>query len=117
MNEATWIIIIGLGLDIVGALLIVGPLRHRKYLFKRLNEILKEIFEAIAKSKEGKIEEISPQSNRERIDQLAQAVNDRFIEELQGFKKFYWGIALLVLGFILQIIGNWFQNPPFIIFP
>ena len=112
MNEATWIIIIGLGLDIVGALLIVGPLRHKKYLFKRLNEVLKEIFGGIAKFKEGKIEEISPQSNKERIDQLTQIVNDGLLEELQGFRKFYWGIAILILGFILQIIGNWLQNPP-----
>jgi len=112
LNEATWIIIIGLGLDIVGALLIIGPLRHRKYLKKRLEEFLKEIFEALAKSKEGKTEEISPQSNKERIDRLTQAITDREIEELEGFRKFNWGIAILILGFILQIIGNWFQNPP-----
>ena len=113
MNEATWIIILGLGLDIVGALLIIGPLRHRKYLIKRLDEIVKEIFEGIGKWKEGKIEEISLQSNKERIDRLTLAVNDRLLEELHGIKKFYWGITILILGFILQIIGNWFQNTPF----
>jgi len=97
----------------VGALLIIGPLRHRKYLIKRVSEFMKEIFEEIAKSKEGKIEKISPESNKERIDRLRQALSDRQIEELEGFKKFSWGIAILILGFILQIIGNWFQNPPF----
>ena len=112
MNEATWIIIIGLGLDIVGALLIIGPLRHRKYLIKRVGEFIKELFEVIAKYKEGKTEEITPQSNRERIEQLAQALNDRQIEELEGYKKFNLGIAILILGFILQIIGNWIQKPP-----
>jgi len=113
LNEATWIIIIGLGLDIVGALLIIGPLRHRKFLIKRVTEIIKEIFEGIAKAKEGKIEEISPQANKERIDKLTQAINDREIEELQAFKKFNWGITILIIGFILQIIGNWIQNPPY----
>ena len=112
MNEATWIIIIGLGLDIVGALLIVGPLRHRKAVMKRLKETVEEIFEAVAKSKKGITEEISPQSNREKIDRLSRSLIDREIEELEGFKKFYWGIAILILGFILQIIGNWIQNPP-----
>ncbi len=112
MNEATWIIIRGLGLDSVGALLIIGPLRHRKYLIRRVREIVKEIFEELAKFKEGKIEEISPQSNKERIDRLTLAINDRQLEEMEGFKKFNLGIAILILGFILQIIGNWFQNPP-----
>jgi len=112
MNEATWIIILGLGLDIIGALLIIGPLRHKKYLIKRVGETVKQIFEELEKIKVGKKEEISPQSNKERIDQLAEAINDRQLEEMEGFKKIYWGIMILVLGFILQIIGNWFQNPP-----
>ena len=112
MNEATWIIIIGLGLDIVGALLIVGPLRHRKAVMKRLKEAVEEILKAFVKAKEGKIEEISPQANKEKIDRLTQTIYDREIEELKGFRKFSWGIAILILGFILQIIGNWFQNPP-----
>ena len=87
MNEATWIIIIGLGLDIVGALLIVGPLRHRKAVMKRLKETVEEIFKALAKSKKGITEEISPQANKERIDRLSQSIIDREIEELKGFKK------------------------------
>jgi len=112
MNEATWIIITGLGLDIIGALLIIGPLRQRKYMIKRLWKTFQEIFEAIGKSKEGKIEEISPQSNREKIDRIAENLSERQIEELKGYTKLSWGIAILILGFILQIIGNWFQNPP-----
>jgi len=44
----------------VGALLIIGPLRHRKYLIKRVKEILTEIFEGIEKLKDGKTEEITP---------------------------------------------------------
>jgi len=113
MNEATWIIIIGLGLDIVGALFIIGPLRHRKYLRERAYQIFKEIFEELAKLKEGKIEETDPQSNKERIERLTLALYDRELKEFVGYKKIIWGIAILILGFIIQIIGNWFQNPPF----
>ena len=112
MNEATWIIILGLGLDIVGAILIVGPIRHSKNMFKRLGEVVKKIIEDMQKTKEGKPEEITPETNREKIDQLAHSLNDRLIEELEGYKKFILGIIILVIGFILQIIGNWLQNPP-----
>ena len=113
MSEWTWVIIIGLGLDIVGALFIIGPLRHRKYLRERAFQIFKEIFGEIAKLKEEKMEETSPQSNKERIDRLTQGFWDRELAEFEGYKKINLGIAILILGFILQIIGNWFQNTPF----
>ena len=113
MNEWTLVIIIGLGLDIVGALFIIGPLRHRKHLRKRAYQIFKEIFEEIAKLKEEKMEEISAQSNKERIDRLTQGLWDRELAEFEGYNKINLGIATLILGFILQIIGNWFQNTPF----
>jgi len=112
LNEATLIIIIGLGLDIVGAVFIIGPLRHRKYLLKRANEIFTEIFEELAKLKEEKIEEPGPQSNKERIDRLTLDLYDRELKEFVGFKKINLGITLLILGFVLQIIGNLIQNPP-----
>ncbi len=113
MNEATWIIILGLGLDIIGALLIIGPLRQRKYMIKRLMKTLQEIFEGIEKWKEGKTEMTTPETNRERIDRIAVSLSERQLEELKGYKKLSWGIAILILGFILQIIGNWIQNSPF----
>jgi len=109
----TWIIILGLGLDILGAVLIVGPMRHRKNMSKRVIEFLKKIFEDIQKAKEGKSEEVTPETNREIIDRLAHSDEGRLMEELEGYKKFIWGIAFLVIGFILQIIGNLWQNPPF----
>ena len=112
MNEATLIIIIGLGLDIIGALLIVGPLRQRKYLKKRIIKTFQEIFEEIEKLQKGKTEMPSPEINKERIDRIAENLSEREIEEIKGYKKLSWGIAILILGFILQIIGNWFQNPP-----
>jgi len=113
ISEWTWVIIIGLGLDIVGALFIIGPLRHRKYLRKRAFQIFKEIFEEIAKLKEEKVEETDPQSNKKRIDRLTQGLWDRELAEFEGYNKINWGIAILILGFIIQIIGNWFQNTPF----
>lgn len=109
----TWIIILGLGLDILGAVLIVGPIRNSKNMSKRVRGFLKKIFEDIQKAKEGKLEQITPETNREIIDRLAHSDDERLIEELEGYKKFIWGIAFLVIGFILQIIGNWWQNPPF----
>jgi len=112
MNEATWIIIAGLVLDIFGALLIVGPLRHRKYALKRLNEFLMDLYGEWDKRNKGKTEEPTLQSNKEKIEKLKKSDTDRQIEELEGIKKLGWGIALLILGFILQIIGNLFQNPP-----
>lgn len=112
MNEATWIIILGLGLDIIGALLIIGPLRQRKYLRKRIIKTFQEIFGEIEKLQEGKTEMPSPETNKERIDRIAENLSEREIEEIKGYKKLSWGIAILILGFILQIIGNWFQNPP-----
>lgn len=113
MSEWTWLIVIGLGLDILGAILIVGPIRHGRRMFKRLSEVVKEIIENMQKAKEGKLEKVTPENNKERIEQLAFILNDRLIEELEGYKKIVLGIAILVLGFILQIIRNWLQNPPF----
>jgi len=67
MNEATWIIIAGLVLDIIGAVLIVGPLRHRKYALKRLNEFLIDLYGEWDKRNKGKIEEATPQNNKENL--------------------------------------------------
>jgi len=111
MNEATLIIIIGLIMDIIGALLIVGPMRHRKYMFKRFGKALEDIFEHIGRIKDGKEEEISPETNKARIDDIVFGLNERLVEEITDYKKFNLGIAILIIGFILQIIGNWVLNP------
>ena len=112
MNEATVIIIIGLVLDIIGALLVIGPVRHSKNMGKRLLEFFKETDEYLKDRKEGKPEEITPQTNKIRIDKLETDLNKRLIEELKDYIKVILGIGLLVFGFLLQIIGNWIQNPP-----
>jgi len=104
-----WIIIVGLGIDIVGVLLIIGPIRQTRQLSKTLFEKIKEIDEDIKKRREGK-DEISPLSNRKEIDRLTHYVYDKIISELAAYKKVMIGVGLLVLGFILQIIGNYYQS-------
>ena len=109
MNEATWLIVIGLGLDIVGVLVIIGLLRRGTHIRNRLVEILNDINDEIKKSKG---HEISLETNREKIDSLTHIIYNRQIEELEEIKPLIIGIILLISGFILQIMGNWFQNPP-----
>ena len=111
MNEGTLIIIIGLGMDIFGAILVIGPIRNGRNMAKRLLEFFKETDEYLKDRKEGKPEEITPQTNKVRIDKLTNKINDQLLEELKGYKPLLIGIGLLVFGFILQIIGNLIQNP------
>lgn len=110
LNEATWLIVIGLGLDIVGVLVIIGLLRRGRHILNRLVETLNDINDEMKKSKG---HEISLETNREKIDRLTHIIYDRQIEELEEIKPMIIGIVLLISGFILQIIGNWFQNTPF----
>ena len=111
MNEASLLIIIGLVFDIVGVLLIIGPIRYTKQLIKTLFESFKEITDDIKKSKKDKYE-ISSLSNKEEIDRLVRYNRDRQISELNAYPKLMIGIGFLVLGFFLQILGNWILNPP-----
>ena len=72
--------------------------------------MLKDIFSDIDKPKESK--EITPITNRIEIDRLTRIAYERQLEELGELKPMFIGAFLLMLGFILQIIGNWLQNPP-----
>jgi len=107
----TWFIVIGLGFDIVGAFLIIGPIRQRRRLGKMLYKTLKEITDSLDKREKGK-DEISLLSNKEEIDKLVSHDYDRQISELEDYSKLLIGVGFLVLGFSLQIIGNWFLNSP-----
>jgi len=111
MNEASLLVVIGLGLDILGALMILGPIRQRRRLGKRIYKTLKEITDSLDKREKGE-DEISPLSNKEKIDELFSNDYDRQISELEDYPKLLTGVGLLVFGFILQIIGNWILNPP-----
>jgi len=112
MNEATLVIVIGLVLDIIGALLIIGPIRNRRQLAKILFQTFTEISEDTDNRKKNKYE-ISPLNNKKDIDRLVQSNFNRQKNELENYPKMIYGIIFLVVGFILQIIGNLILNPPF----
>jgi len=113
MNEASLLIVIGLGFDILGAVLIIGPIRQRRRMTKMLFKSFREIVDGLDKRNEGSEDEISPLSNKEEIDRLVTSNYERQISELEEYPKLLTGIGFLVFGFILQIIGNWILNPPF----
>ena len=84
--EPTWVIIIGLGFDIVGAIFIVFPLLT---LVKRTYG------------------DMNPEKERLRDDMLGAFWDDKKIQRLAWI-----GIVLLSMGFSIQIVGNYYQNPP-----
>jgi len=95
MNEATWWIVIGLGFDIAGAIFIIKPLLEK---FSRLPGVKEDENEEVSlKDEKGKelYFSLNPFSHYARNRQLA-----------------WTGLIMLCFGFILQIIGNWIQNPP-----
>lgn len=112
MNEATWLIIIGLGIDILGALIIIGLLRTRKSLFKKIGNFLTEITDR-GKTPLDERFNVTPETNRDEIEKIKMNLNEKLLEDMKEYTKLILGGSLLVLGFILQIIGNWILNPPF----
>lgn len=84
--DPTWIIIIGLGFDIVGAIFIISPLL------------------TLVKRTWGNL---NPEKESLRDDMLGQFWGDKRIQRLAWI-----GIVLLSMGFGLQMVGNYFQNPP-----
>jgi len=86
----TWFIVVGLGFDIVGAGLIVSPL---------MNYMRKRVF----KDEKGhKIIDYEPK----------QFVTDDYEKDHRIQTRVTIGFILLAVGFGLQMIGNWIQNPP-----
>jgi len=90
------IIIIGLGLDIIGACLIIS---------RPAWKYLKSIFNQKAKSELDE-EAIGMCYNRLGGDSNTMLKDKYVLGYLSDYKTAFWGFALLVLGFILQIIGN-----------
>jgi len=86
MSEATWLIVIGLGFDIIGAIFIVGPLLNLvNRTWGRMN----------------------PEKELLGNDMKGMFRDDKRIQKLAWI-----GIILLSIGFAMQILGNWLQNPP-----
>lgn len=90
MNEATWLMIIGLGFDILGAVLIVSPL---------LNFI-----------KKGKGKDMGQDVTWFEPKELVK--ESAFRSEWIAQKRARIGLGCLGFGFFLQMVGNWLQNPP-----
>lgn len=85
LMEPVWFIVIGLGFDIVGACLIISPwLYFKRWTPDRVRHGHMDGISEVPESKK---------RNRERSLML-------------------WGFVFLIFGFILQIVGNWYQNPP-----
>ncbi len=90
MNEATWIIVIGLCFDITGAYVVLRPLIH---LYKRYwgNE----------------------KPNLESQELRFGSYDGGIVKsQKRDMSEARIGFALLFTGFILQLIGNLIQNPP-----
>jgi len=111
MNEFTLITTVGLCLDIIGALILVGIIRHSRYTINRFIRTVQNIINELKNSSH--YEDATPETNRQKIDKLQTDFYERQMEEVKELSKLGFGIMFLVLGFILQIIGNWLQNPPF----
>ena len=86
MSEWTWLIVIGLGFDIIGAIFIVFPLL------------------SLVNRTWGKL---NPEKERVGNDMKGMFRDDKKIQKLAWI-----GIVLLSVGFALQGVGNWLQNPP-----
>ena len=91
MNEATWLIIIGLGIDIIGAYFVLRPLL---YLYKRYwgNE--------------------KPDLKSKELNMFSGDDSEIVKEQIVNQSEVRIGFTLLVIGFVMQMIGNWILNPP-----
>jgi len=90
MNEATWIIIFGLCLDCIGAYLIIRPILY------------------IYTSHWGDKDPRKDKGGSLGMLDLNQKADDD--EKAQKFSRI--GLAFLVIGFLIQMIGNLILNPP-----
>jgi len=91
LNEATWLIVFGLGIDIIGVYFVLRPLL---YLYKRYWGDEKPDLESKASRFLGNYD--------------AKIVNEQ--NTIQSEVRI--GFTLLVIGFVMQIIGNSIQSPP-----
>jgi len=98
------LIIIGLILDVFGALMIIGPIRSTKNWFTVLIGETKEIMDNL-KDKRPDTHEITIS----RITNLETKILEMKLKELENYPKIMKGAGVLVLGFILQAIGVGWQ--------
>ena len=89
MHEATFIVIFGLCFDIAGAIVIVKPILHRYTKIDKSKEIGAHIRDYVDRNQGREDEKGYKDQSRARL-----------------------GVCLLSIGFILQAIGAWLENPP-----
>ena len=87
--DPTWVIITGLGFDIAGAIFIVSPLLN--YIRR-----IKDTEMGVKTSAYGP----------KKLGEYA------YKKEWYIQRRVRIGLGLLIIGFSLQIVGNYFQNPP-----
>ncbi len=91
MNEATWLIVFGLVIDIIGAYLVLRPLL---YLYKRYWGDKK------------------PDLDSKELRMFSSPDKEIVKDQDTNQSEARIGFVLLVIGFVMQIIGNWILNPP-----
>jgi len=85
-----WIIFFGLGLDVVGAVLIISPLLY------------------MAKKNYPKGD---PSPNEKKPSYGLTDMKHGYDSDVSAQYRAWWGLAFLIVGFILQGVGNWLMNP------
>ncbi len=127
VNEASLLIIIGLGFDVVGVLMILSPVWNLVKKTKKKWKLLEdEIWEKMSKLNEERFMGVDSMKPSLR-DVLIDREDDKLFDSLKDVREkkideiFFSkgeqtttriGIGFLIFGFVLQIIGNWFLNPP-----
>jgi len=121
LNEGTLYIIVGLGFDIVGVFVILNPLLE--YLNSKIDSFSKNIAKDVLSLFTMMTEQFTNKKSEdvlERLDQIEKRIKsiekeieDNYSKNIKTHKRVLIGTSFLILGFILQIIGNWYQNPPF----
>ena len=110
MNEITLWIIIGLGIQLFGALIIVNPVyfwKKRKEFQKMLKKYLEDMQERRKKPQAEIYSQIEELGKRIK-DEQEKFIISQFMEVLQP-NRIILGIGFLVIGFILQIIAELYR--------
>jgi len=102
-------IIIGLGLDVIGALMIIGPIREYKKIKSNYEDEGKRLDEDVTELTSGKFDPTSPEQNYDRIELIEEKLRDMDWDKEHEYPQIYSGVILLVIGFILQAVGAGWQ--------
>ena len=85
------VIFFGLGLDVVGAILIISPLMN----------LAKQNY---------------PRGDPSKLKQSSFGFTDMkhgYDQDVRTQNRAWWGLGFLISGFAFQGLGSWYLNPPF----